>query len=42
MFKTDHVRQMLKPKVERLAKQGKGFVGMMAVSAFEVLRERGE
>lgn len=38
----DHVRQMLKLKVEKIAKQGKGFVGLMAVSAFEALRNRGE
>ncbi|KAI9566401.1 hypothetical protein HD554DRAFT_1192385 [Boletus coccyginus] len=32
---------MLKSKVRKLAKQRKGFIGSMAVSAFEVLREQG-
>lgn len=40
-FPGDYVRQMLKSKVRKLAKQRKGFIGSMAVSAFEVLREQG-
>ena len=34
------MHRMLKPKVRKLAKQRKGFIGSMAVSAFEVLREQ--
>lgn len=36
------VRSQLKSKVQKLAKQKNGLVGLMAVAAFEGLRERGE
>lgn len=37
-----YVRQQLKPLVRKLAKQGKGTVGLMAVSAFDVLCDPSE
>lgn len=40
-FSTVHsARQMLKTKVKKLAKHGCGSVGLMAVGAFEVLRQQ--